>query len=165
MAKLTYTGFKGWSTLEQYNVYTGLATGVEKPNTPDQEEYVAPIESEDCVGPVEQEIEVAFYAHVEQVGARDWKVTLKDSAVWGEGSELAAPVDFSFGLTWKVDHGEAELVVKNETVTIPALESSASTTTPTIMDIIACLNTTVPGMTEGSYEVTYVYDPNATVCT
>jgi len=37
------TGKKGYQTLEQYDVATGLATGLTKPNTPGDPDYVPPV--------------------------------------------------------------------------------------------------------------------------
>jgi len=37
------TGYKGWSTLEEYDTYHGTATGVTKPNVPSDPDYVAPV--------------------------------------------------------------------------------------------------------------------------
>ena len=37
------TGYKGWSTLEEYDTYHGTATGVTKPNVPGDPDYVAPV--------------------------------------------------------------------------------------------------------------------------
>jgi len=37
------TGFKSFATLEQYNVGTGVATGVTKPNSPSDPDYVPPV--------------------------------------------------------------------------------------------------------------------------
>ena len=160
-----YTGMKGWTTLEQYNTYTGLPTGVEKPNTPDQAEYVAPVESAECTGEVPTEVEVTYYAHVQQYGARDWEITLKDKNVFGEGAEVTPPIEFSFPLSWKVDHGEADLVVLTETLVLPTTSTSIRTSTPTTADIIACLTTTPTGVTIGAYTVLYVYSPDITSCT
>jgi hypothetical protein len=38
------TGMKGWQTLEQYDVATGIATGVTKPNLEGDPDYVPPVE-------------------------------------------------------------------------------------------------------------------------
>lgn len=43
-----HTGQKVFSTLEQYNVLTGLATGVTKPNVDTDPDYIPPDESSDC---------------------------------------------------------------------------------------------------------------------
>lgn len=40
---MTNTGYKAYTTLEQYNVYSGNATGVTKPNTVGDADYVAPV--------------------------------------------------------------------------------------------------------------------------
>lgn len=37
------TGYKGWTTLEQYNSYDNVVTGIEKPNDVSDPNYVAPI--------------------------------------------------------------------------------------------------------------------------
>jgi len=37
------TGYKGWNTLEQYDTYSGNVTGVTKPNSPSDPDYVSPI--------------------------------------------------------------------------------------------------------------------------
>lgn len=46
-------GFQGWATLEEFYIFTGLPTGVEKPNVDTDPNYVMPIYNpEDCI-PVE----------------------------------------------------------------------------------------------------------------
>jgi hypothetical protein len=37
------TGYKGWATLEQYYIFSGVATGVEKPNLETDADYNAPV--------------------------------------------------------------------------------------------------------------------------
>lgn len=37
------TGYKGWTTLEEYDLETGIATGNEKPNDSADPDYVAPV--------------------------------------------------------------------------------------------------------------------------
>lgn len=37
------TGFKAWTTLEEYDTISGLATGKEKPNTPGAPDYFPPV--------------------------------------------------------------------------------------------------------------------------
>lgn len=41
------TGYKGWTTLEQYDRATGVATGLTKINSPDDPNYVAPTKDTD----------------------------------------------------------------------------------------------------------------------
>jgi hypothetical protein len=40
---MSNTGNKAWTTLEQYDVATGVATGIVKPNTIGDPDYVAPV--------------------------------------------------------------------------------------------------------------------------
>ena len=49
---MSNTGNKAWTTLEQYDVATGVATGIVKPNTIGDPDYVAPVpDTELCAVP------------------------------------------------------------------------------------------------------------------
>lgn len=45
------TGYKGWNTLEEYNINTGQATGNTKPNVEGDPDYVAPV-YDDVICPI-----------------------------------------------------------------------------------------------------------------